>query len=95
MQKIADHIAGFIMQGKKWNMQTKQYEKAAFLNIYLYQVDEKGEPKINGTKKLTNGQEVPNYAIAKMLRVPLSTLTRVATGEGKRCQIFWSEMQRS
>lgn len=95
MQTIKDHLAGFVMRGKKWNIQKKQYEEAAFLNIYVYQTDDKGDPKQAGIKKLSNGQEVPNYNIAKVYRIPLSTLSRVVAGEGKRCQMFWSELKRN
>lgn len=94
MQKIADHLAGFVMQGKKWNATTQKYEPAAFLNLYVYEVNEKGDPKQIGTKKLTNGQEVPNYGIQKVFRLPLSTASKVVAGEAKRCQFFWSEMRR-
>lgn len=91
--QVKDHVAGFVNRGKKWNPETQKYEDAMFLNIYTYQTDEHNEPKQLGTRKLSNGQEVPRYALEKVYRVPLSKLSGVVAGDKKRCQIFWSEIR--
>lgn len=91
MQQVKDHIAGFFKIGKKWDIEKKEYVDSRFGEVYLYATDQNNEPIKLGTKKLSNGMEVENYQIAKMIRIPLSTLSEVALGKKKRCMVFYTE----
>lgn len=77
-----DTIAGHVQR-----MMKSDGSESGLLLVKLYALDELGQQK---TRKWTdkNGSEHEAPVIAQVLRLPVSTISKVINGQAKRCLMF-------
>lgn len=90
-----DHVQGKVYRGKKWDPKTQTFVDGKFFNLALYLIGEDQEPIITGTRTIERKGKapmtVPKYTLAKVFRIAESSLLKVAAGESKSCNIYFSE----
>lgn len=62
-----------------------------FFTINLFETDCNGEPKITGEYVNAKGEKLPKHNINRVLRVAESSFLKVATGEARSCNVYWSK----
>lgn len=92
-----DHVQGKVYRGKKWDAEGQKFVDGKFFNFALYIIGEDGEPVVYGEKVISRkgkpDLKVPKYQLAKVFRVAESSLMKVAMGESKSCNVYFSERQ--
>lgn len=86
-----DSVQGKVYRGKKWDVEKKKFVEGKFFNLALFEIDASGQPIVVGKVTLKNGEEADKHRIVKVFRVAESSLLKVANGESKSCNIYYSE----
>lgn len=86
-ERPSDIVAGKVVNGKKWNLETQKWEIANYSNVIIYQLDKDGKPIQDGTFKVGR-KEYPKYKIAAMYRIADSSMLKLKNKETKSCHVY-------
>lgn len=80
-----DVIAGHAQNGKKHDGTI-----AKFTELFIYELGPDKRPIVVGEYTNQQGDKLPKYKLATVLRIADSSLLKVKNQEAKRCNIYWS-----
>lgn len=78
-----DIVVGFVKRIKK-----ADGSDGKLFQIFLYEIDDKKQPIVDGSWVDQKGEKHPKYKINGVLTVAESSLMKMAAGETKRCHIY-------
>lgn len=85
MQQSIDFIQGTVFRGHK-----KDGTPAKFFTLALFEVDPKTEQPIVIGQKTIGKKQYDKHRIVRSFRIAESSLLKMASGESKSCNIYYS-----